>query len=92
MTGEELKSVLQPTTPNRYRWNVDVAKAYENLLWHYHKKVSESGRVYHDSIAVKEAMRAIACTEAKAHYSLLARRLSGRWRMGWMWRFSKERD
>lgn len=73
MTGEELKSVLQPTTPNRYRWNVDVAKAYENLLWHYHRKVSESGRVYHDSIAVKEAMRAIASfiTSDDYHFGIM---------------------
>lgn len=60
MTGEELKSVLRPTTPNRYRWSGDVAKAQENLLWHYHREVTKTGRVYRDSVAVKEVMRTIA--------------------------------
>lgn len=60
MTGEELRSVLQQTTLNRYRWNADSAVVYSNLLWHYHRKVTESGRAYNDSLAVKEAIRTIA--------------------------------
>ena len=60
MTEEVLRSTLQQTTLNRYRWNMDSALVYEKLLWHYHRRVTESGRAYNDSIAVKEAIRTIA--------------------------------
>ena len=60
MTEEVLRSALQQTTLNRYRWNMDSALVYDNLLWHYHRKVTESGRAYNDSLAVKEAIRTIA--------------------------------
>ena len=60
MTGEGLRSVLQQTTLSRYRWNAGAAVVYDRLLWHYHRKVTESGRHYNDSLAVKEAIRTIA--------------------------------
>ena len=60
MTEEVLRSALQQTTLNRYRWNMDSALVYEKLLWHYHRRVTESGRYYNDSLAVKEAIRTIA--------------------------------
>ena len=60
MTAEELKSTLQQTTLNRYRWNADATLVYDKLLWHYHRKVHESGRAYQDSTSVKEAIRVIA--------------------------------
>ena len=60
MTEEGLRSALQQTTLSRYKWNADSALVYDNLLWHYHRKVTESGRAYNDSMAVKEAIRTIA--------------------------------
>lgn len=60
MTEEVLRSALQQTTLNRYRWNMDSSLVYEKLLWHYHRRVTESGRAYNDSLAVKEAIRTIA--------------------------------
>ena len=39
---------------------MDSALVYEKLLWHYHRRVTESGRHYNDSLAVKEAIRTIA--------------------------------
>lgn len=60
MTEEVLRSTLQQTTLNRYRWNMDSTLVYEKLLWHYHRRVTESGRAYNDSLAVKEAIRTIA--------------------------------
>ena len=53
MTGEGLRSVLQPTTPSRYRWSEDVAKAQENLLWHYHREVSKTEFIKKVDDAVK---------------------------------------
>lgn len=60
MTAEGLKSTLWQTTPNRYRWAEDSALWYDKLLWHYHRKVSESGRRYDDSMQVKGTIRRIA--------------------------------
>lgn len=73
MTGEGLRSVLQPTTPSRYRWSEDIAKVQENLLWHYHREVSKTGRAYRDSVAVKEAMRTIATfmTSDDYHFGIM---------------------
>ena len=73
MTGEGLRSVLQPTTPSRYRWSEDIAKAQENLLWHYHREVSKTGRAYRDSVAVKEVMRTIATfmTSDDYHFGIM---------------------
>lgn len=47
--------------------------AYDHLLWHYHRKVTESGRHYADSIAVKEAIRTIAnfMTSDDYHFGIM---------------------
>ena len=60
MTSEVLRSTLQPTTPTRFRLNVDTELVYNNLLWHYHRKVTESGRSYQNSPVVRDAIRTIA--------------------------------
>lgn len=60
MTAGELRSALKQTTSNRYRWNVETEIVYERLLWHYHRKVTENGRRYANSSAIKDAVRAIA--------------------------------
>ena len=73
MTAEGLKSALQQTTPSRYRWPGDSALWYDRLLWHYHRKVSESGRRYDDSPMVKECIRTISTfmTSEDYHFGVM---------------------
>lgn len=73
MTAEELRSASRRTTSSRYRWSEDVASAYDTLLWTYHKLVTESERMYRDSIAVREAIRTVASfmTSDDYHFGIM---------------------
>lgn len=73
MTGEGLRSTLRQTTLNRYRWATDKERAYDALLFHYERTVNESGRIFKDSLHVKEAIRTIAdfMTSDDYHFGIM---------------------